>query len=169
MFLNHENDYWVDRSNARVELIEQRYLLTAKLFSDASEVQKAVMRVSLAAPVETLRRAKTLAEKNFGEQLTVSLASPDWLDLLAPGAGKGALLKILQTRLGIKAGQTMAVGDYESDLSLFESAALRIAMGNAVEAVKESATDLTATNNQDGVALAIQKYFSHNDRKGSVL
>jgi Cof subfamily protein (haloacid dehalogenase superfamily) len=168
VFLNHENDYWVDRYNEHVELIEKRYLLQTKLFSEASEVEKRVMRVSLAAPVEILRNAKALAEKNFGTRVTVSLASPDWLDLLLPGAGKGALLKILQTRLGIVAGQTMAMGDYESDLSLFECASFRIAMGNAVDAVKESATDLTPTNNQDGVAWAIQKYFSHVDQEGKV-
>lgn len=169
VFLNNVDDYWVDRYNEHVALIESRYLLKTRLFSDVSSFDHRVMRVSLAAPIEILRDATLLAEKTFRERLTVSLASPDWLDLLLPNAGKGALLKVLQARLGIRVEQSMAMGDYESDLSLFDRAGLRIAMGNAVEAVKKSATHVTATNNQDGVASALSEYLSYVKQEGSVL
>jgi Cof subfamily protein (haloacid dehalogenase superfamily) len=159
VFMNTVDDYWVDRYDARVLLIEERYTLHTELFSTVSDANSKIMRVSLAAPIEILRLAATQAERAFEHRLTVSLASPDWLDLLLPNAGKGALLNVLQNILGISIEQTMAIGDYECDLSLFEQAAHRVAMANAEEIVKKSATYLTASNNQDGVAQAIENYF----------
>lgn len=166
VFLNNDNDYLVDRLNDRVEMIEQRYHLKTQLFARTDEVKTQVMRVSLAAPIKILRQAAALAESTFGARITVSLASPDWLDLLPSGSGKGALLQILQSRLGIQPEQTLAIGDYESDLSLFAHSGVRIAMGNAVAVVKASATHLTDTNNADGVAGAIERYFPEAVLKG---
>lgn len=168
VFFNDMNSYWVDQLNDRVKMIEQRYLLESSLISDARDIKR-VMRVSLAAPIGILRQVAARAEQIFEKQLTVSLASPDWLDLLPVGAGKGALLEILQNGLGVVAEQTMAIGDFESDLSLFAHAKICIAMGNAEPIVKKSATDITGTNNQDGVAAALEKYFSLPAPEGSSL
>lgn len=156
IFLNSENDYWVDRRNARVRMIETRYNLSTRPFRDVAEVCWPVMRVSLAAPVVVLRRAVSQARARLGHWINVSLASPDWLDLLPLGAGKGPALKVLQAHLGIARAQTAAIGDFDCDLALFERAAHRVAVGNAVPAVKAAATLITASNNDDGVAQALQ-------------
>jgi Cof subfamily protein (haloacid dehalogenase superfamily) len=162
VFLNNFNDYWVDLYNERVQYIEERYLVKTQSFSEIEKLEGQIMRMSLAAPEKILRQAAGLAEDTFRNELTVSLASADWLDLLLPEAGKGALLKILQARLGILIDQTMAIGDYESDLSLFEHSGIKVAMGNAVDSLKEAATYLAATNNEDGVAEGIQRFISFN-------
>ena len=88
IFLNAENDYWSDRYDDRVGMIEQRYNLTVRPFRKASDVARSIMRISLAAPAAVLRQAAALAAVHLGDVLTVSLASPDWLDLLATQAGK---------------------------------------------------------------------------------
>lgn len=169
VFLNNVNDYWVDRYNERVQYIEQRYLLRTQPFSEVESVKGQIMRVSLSAPEGVLRLAAARAEIAFQDQLTVSLASPDWLDLLLPSAGKGALLKALQVSRAILIDETMAIGDFESDLSLFEHARISVAMGNAVDSLKEYATYLAATNNEDGVAEAIEKFVSYSTQKESAL
>ena len=53
----------------------------------------------------------------------------------------------------------MAIGDYDSDLPLFAAAGHRVAMANAVEAILAAATDRTASNDDDGVALALDRFF----------
>jgi hydroxymethylpyrimidine pyrophosphatase-like HAD family hydrolase len=156
VFLNTDNEYWVDRYGARVQMIEERYNLHTEPFDKVSDAQGPIMRVSLAAPAVLLQQAAANVQVVLGNRINVSLASPDWLDLLAPDAGKGPALQMLQARLGLRPTQTMAVGDYNSDLSLFEHAEYRVAMGNAVAAVKEAATYVTASNNDDGVAQALQ-------------
>ena len=55
----------------------------------------------------------------------------------------------------------MAVGDSGNDLSMIEDAGLGVAMGNATQEILAAADAVTADNNHDGVALAIEKYALH--------
>lgn len=167
IFLNTENDYWVDRYNERVQMIEERYNLQTEPLDKVSDALGPIMRVSLAAPATLLQQAAADVRVVLGNRINVSLASPDWLDLLAPDAGKGPALQMLQARLGIGPVQTMAIGDYDSDLSLFEQAEYRVAMGNAVASVKTAATYITASNNDDGVAEALQMILQDTVRTPS--
>lgn len=61
--------------------------------------------------------------------------------------------------LNIKMQDVMAIGDNLNDLSLLTAAGLGIAMGNANEKVKKMADRVTTTNNEDGVAKAIERYL----------
>lgn len=80
------------------------------------------------------------------------------LTLFAPEASKGAALRWLAERLAIPLAQTMAVGDGVNDVSMLRIAGLGVAMGNAAPEVKLVANATTATNDDDGVALAIERY-----------
>jgi hypothetical protein len=106
-----------------------------------------------------LERAAREAGATFGDRASVSLASPDWLDVLAPAAGKGRALAWLQVRAGVHADETMAIGDFDSDLPLFAAAGCRVAMANGVEAIRAAATHVTASNDEDGVAIALERFF----------
>ena len=52
----------------------------------------------------------------------------------------------------------MAVGDSGNDRTMVALAGLGVAMGNATEEIKQVADVITADNNHDGVAEAIEKY-----------
>lgn len=162
IFLNSENEYWVDRRNERVKMIEERYSLSTQPFAVDCDIQRPIMRVSLAAPVSILEKASEKAQVQIANLAQISLASPDWLDLLPPDAGKGKLLKIMQQMYGINASQTMAIGDYESDLTLFDQAGYRVAMANAVPSLKAAANYVTSSNNQDGVADSLEMMIGHS-------
>ena len=56
--------------------------------------------------------------------------------------------------LNIRMKDVMAIGDNYNDLQLIKSVGLGIAMGNAEDAVKNVADDITDTNEEDGVASA---------------
>jgi len=159
VFLNDDSDYWVDRDGDRVAMIEQRYDLRTRLFAHVEDVPVPIMRVSLAAPRPVLERAAREASAAFGDRARVSLASPDWLDVLAPGAGKGQALAWLQAHAGVRPDETMAIGDYDSDLPLFAVAGYRVAMANGVAAIRDAATHHTASNDEDGVAKALEHFF----------
>ncbi len=70
--------------------------------------------------------------------------------------GKG-ILKLAE-HLGIKADEIACAGDGENDVSMFEVASHRFAMGNAVDEVKKRATVILPTNDEDGIAECIYKY-----------
>lgn len=74
------------------------------------------------------------------------------------GVSKGRAVKVLAGRYQLKKEEIITIGDSENDLSMIEYAGLGIAMGNATEKVKEKAGYITATNDEEGVAKAIEKF-----------
>lgn len=75
------------------------------------------------------------------------------------GVSKGTAVKALAEYYGIKREEIMAIGDNENDLSMIEYAGLGVAMGNAIEPLKEIADYITSTNVDDGVAKALNKFI----------
>ena len=65
---------------------------------------------------------------------------------------------MLAKRLGISQQDIMVLGDSENDMTMLAYAGLGVAMDNADDKVKAVADVVTADNNRDGVALAIEKY-----------
>ncbi|ANB60107.1 haloacid dehalogenase-like hydrolase family protein [Anoxybacillus amylolyticus] len=53
----------------------------------------------------------------------------------------------------------MVIGDSLNDLSMFAVAGYRVAMGNAAEEVKQQADVITVTNDEDGVAVALEQLY----------
>ena len=62
----------------------------------------------------------------------------------------------------LKQEEIIAIGDNYNDQGMIEFAGMGIAMGNAPDSIKQVANDITDTNNQDGVAKALIKYFYPN-------
>ena len=67
-------------------------------------------------------------------------------------------------KYAIKQDEVMAIGDGENDVEMLSFAGLGIAMENAREDVKEVANVVTNSNNEDGVAKAIEKYILEGDK-----
>jgi Cof subfamily protein (haloacid dehalogenase superfamily) len=83
------------------------------------------------------------------------------LDLLPPGCSKGAALDSLARIRGLERSQIMAIGDNLNDLEMLEYAGRAVVMANAGEEVLSLAMrrgwEITASNNDDGVALAVEE------------
>ncbi len=81
------------------------------------------------------------------------------LEFLHKDVSKGEALKNLSSKLGIDASEVLCLGDAENDISMMEFAGTAIAMGNATPYVKQLATFVTKTNNEDGVRYALEKFI----------
>jgi 5-amino-6-(5-phospho-D-ribitylamino)uracil phosphatase len=81
-----------------------------------------------------------------------------FLDVLDPRAGKGEALTFLRERWGIPREETMAVGDNWNDHDMLTKAGRGLVMGNADPALHALGLEVLPTNDQDGVAVAIEKY-----------
>lgn len=94
---------------------------------------------------------------HIGPEVTVTRTTDEFVEIMAPGVNKGvALLEVAKT-LGIARDAIVAMGDGENDISLLEAAGLGIAMGNAMPALRERATQFTRSNADDGVAYALER------------
>lgn len=80
------------------------------------------------------------------------------LEFMPKGVTKASGLAQLSDYLGIQQNEVMTLGDEENDLSMIEWAGLGVAMANAVPLIKNACQVETLNNNQDGVAVAIEKY-----------
>ncbi|WP_130807537.1 Cof-type HAD-IIB family hydrolase [Senegalia massiliensis] len=79
------------------------------------------------------------------------------LDIMYKGVSKGKALKQLCNLYDISREEVIAIGDNENDLSMLEYAGTSVAMENGIDIVKEYATHVTDTNDNDGVAKIIEK------------
>lgn len=91
---------------------------------------------------------------------SLEVVSSGWtnVEIMAEGTSKGNGVKAFSEILGINKAEVMCIGDNENDISMLTYAGLGVAMGNATEEVKEIADYVTDTNNNSGVAKAINKY-----------
>ena len=87
-------------------------------------------------------------------------SNPLFLELVDKRCSKGLAMEQLIQHLGIPREETIAIGDGYKDIPMLEFAGLGIAMGNACDAVKAAADTVTDTNDNDGVAKALVRYFS---------
>ena len=62
-------------------------------------------------------------------------------------------------KLGIEAENVIAFGDGENDRSIIEYAGIGVAMGNAVQEILDIADEVTNTNNEDGIAEMLNRFF----------
>jgi hydroxymethylpyrimidine pyrophosphatase-like HAD family hydrolase len=83
----------------------------------------------------------------------------DTVTFAPPETSKGHALRWLAADRGIPIESTLAIGDYENDVSLLAAAGIGIAMGNAVMSVKRVARAVVSDNENDGVAEAIERWI----------
>lgn len=98
--------------------------------------------------------------KELTDHYTLLRSAPFYLEVLHPKASKGQAVATLAAHLGFEQSQVMCIGDNENDLDMIEYAGIGVAMGNAVDSVKSVANHITATNDEHGVALAIEQFIS---------
>lgn len=80
------------------------------------------------------------------------------IEINAYGVNKGTGLVSLGRLLGIKRTEIMACGDGDNDIRMLQEVGFGVAMANATEAVKQAANYITLSNEEDGVADAIEKF-----------
>ncbi|MGO3731782.1 MAG: Cof-type HAD-IIB family hydrolase [Vagococcus sp.] len=80
------------------------------------------------------------------------------LEIIHPDVSKANAIRILANQLDIKQSEVMALGDEENDISMIEYAGMGVVMENGNEAVKKLAQFVTKSNQEDGVAYAVEKF-----------
>jgi Cof subfamily protein (haloacid dehalogenase superfamily) len=93
-----------------------------------------------------------------GAHISAARSQPYYLDVTHPQANKGGVVLAMSKRLNIPAEEIATIGDMPNDVLMFEKSGVSIAMGNASKEVQSSATYVTATNEDEGFAKAIEEF-----------
>ncbi len=130
-----------------------------RLVDDFTPYLSAVHKVMGSSPdFDLLARLERELAGMIGAQAAVALSQPYYLDVTHPQANKGHTARALAGLLGVAIEETACLGDMANDVPMLEIAGLSIAMGNAPDAVRARAHHVTADNDHDGWALAIDQY-----------
>lgn len=95
----------------------------------------------------------------FTDTLSGMFTADFYFEFMAPDINKGNALAGSLPKLGIDASEVIAFGDAQNDISMLTWAGIGVAMGNATDAAKAAADEVTASNNEDGIALALDKFL----------
>jgi Cof subfamily protein (haloacid dehalogenase superfamily) len=146
--------YYLERSRAEVRLVSD--LLAAV---DAEEPIQ-VMFGGTCAEMDALshRLDADLGDEVRVERTVYPASGVVLLDVLHPAVGKAEALGFLQGLWGIAASETLAIGDNWNDREMVERAGLGFVMGNAPRELLALGLPALPTNDEDGVARAIEQH-----------
>ncbi|HIS70000.1 MAG TPA: HAD family phosphatase [Candidatus Gallacutalibacter stercoravium] len=93
-------------------------------------------------------------------------SEPYFLEIVPRGVDKAASLQRLMKICNLAENGFMACGDGYNDLSMLRAAALGVAMANAQPVVQEAADWVAPSNDEDGVAVAVERFLLHDTQQG---
>lgn len=122
-----------------------------------NQPELALDKVNLPYIPEALRAEVEALLKNA--PVSFAWSSPHSVEITHSQATKANGMLTACRILGVDPAHTMAIGDSGNDIPMLRAAALGVAMGNATREVKDAADAVTASNMEDGAAIAIERYI----------
>jgi Cof subfamily protein (haloacid dehalogenase superfamily) len=122
----------------------------------APYLARACKIVGASSNPELLARCEAAMQAAVGMTATAVRSQTYYLDVTPPDHDKGTFVAGMAKRLGIPLSEIAVIGDMQNDLPMFAKGGLSFAMGNATDDVKRQATHVTASNEEDGFAKAME-------------
>jgi hydroxymethylpyrimidine pyrophosphatase-like HAD family hydrolase len=125
-----------------------------------------IVKVLVRHPTRSSAEMLALAEKSLGDLDllgTFTFGGDDLLEISAPGVTKAFGLEGLASEHGVVASEVVAFGDMPNDLPMLAWAGHGVAVANAHPEVLAMADELTASNDDDGVALVVERLLGSAD------
>jgi hypothetical protein len=114
--------------------------------------------VGVSDNLEGVAKCEKDVQQAGGTHISAARSQPYYLDVTHPNANKGEVVLAMSKLLNIPAEQIATIGDMPNDVLMFKKSGVSIAMGNASAEVQASATYVTATNEDEGFAKAIEEF-----------
>lgn len=150
-------DPYIERE---IEIIHYRpEVVSADQMTDQwNREKKGPNKLLIAADPEIIRNIEQEMTAWNLPDIDMARSADTFLEIFPKGVTKGTALSAICSSLDIPLGDTIAFGDHELDIPLIETAGMGIAMGNAIGQLKEKADFVTKSNNEAGIAYALE-YF----------
>ena len=153
------HDQWLIRDpNGEYVGLEQRAIRHAPtLVRDFSPYFASVSKiVGASSDPARLQACEDGIHGAIGGEATAARSQTFYLDITPPGHDKGTFVEAMARRLGIATADVATIGDMENDLPMFARSGLSFAMGDATDEIKRRARHVTASNEDEGFARAVE-------------
>jgi Cof subfamily protein (haloacid dehalogenase superfamily) len=160
------NEQWLTRNGHGEYVPREKLAIKADptIIDDYTPyVARACKVVGSTSDAERLIRCEQAMQHELGTQATAVRSQTYYLDITPPGYNKGTFVQAMARRLGISTDTIATIGDMQNDVAMFKTSGLSFAMGNASDDVRQHARRTTASNEEDGFALAMETILSENE------
>lgn len=107
-----------------------------------------------------LERMKVILEKNISNGIELCFSLPILLEVQPAGVSKGSALEKVAKLLELPREALMAFGDGNNDIEMLQYAGIGVALENATPELKNVASHLAPSNNEEGLARFLQDFFN---------
>jgi Cof subfamily protein (haloacid dehalogenase superfamily) len=121
-------------------------------------LDQVVKIVGVSDDYDRVARCEAAVRQQFGTHVSASRSQPYYLDVTHPEANKGVVVERLSRHYQIPLAQIATLGDGVNDVLMFQRSGVSIAMGNASPEVQSQATYVTASNEDEGFAKAVEEF-----------
>jgi Cof subfamily protein (haloacid dehalogenase superfamily) len=159
------SDKWLARNpDGEYNSLEKRTIKTDPVIVEdfAPYLSAACKIVGSSSDPALLQRCEIAMQQTLGTQAMAVRSQSYYLDITPPGCDKGTFVKAIAKRLGVPTDAVATIGDMHNDIAMFRKCGMSIAMGNATDDIKRQATNVTASNEDEGFAGAIDIVMKHN-------
>ncbi|MNJ45084.1 Sugar phosphatase YidA [compost metagenome] len=135
----------------------RKFLIEPQELPELEQIKQPLVKLMTAGSIEQI---DLLCQEwpTWNVEYNIVRSGEFFVDMMDKDASKGAALKALADARGFAPQQVMAIGNYYNDITMLTYAGLGVAVDNAPVEVKAAANVITATNNDEGVKIALQKY-----------
>jgi len=123
--------------------------------------------VGISDDYAAVARCEADVQSECGNHVSAARSQPYYLDVTHPDANKGHVVEVLSQALSIPSAQIVTMGDMPNDVLMFKKSGLSVAMGNASPEVQREASFVTASNELEGFAKAIETFVLREPREAA--
>ena len=156
-FVRDLRAYRVDREQKTVQFPPTVVRTFEGLFDRVAKIVGVSENYDLVASCE-----KNLQQR-FGASVSAARSQPFYVDVTHPKANKGEVVLMASEFGRIPTQEIATIGDMANDVTMFKQSGVSIAMGNASPEVQKAATYVTASNQEEGFAVAVDDFILPKD------
>lgn len=156
VILWQNNLLFLSRHSDKTAYYERAVKMTGNIFQTSSFSN--ITKLLWIDEADSLQKRKAALSGSLPDTVSYCNSRHDFLEFFSGSVSKGTALRFLCKHMEIRPEETIAFGDGENDISLLQAAGLSVAMENAAEEIMTCADYITASNDEDGIALFIQSF-----------
>jgi Cof subfamily protein (haloacid dehalogenase superfamily) len=149
-FVRDPKAYRVDRESANVKFPPKVTPAFDDLYDSVAKI------VGVSQITQAVASCERHMQEGLGSRVSAARSQPYYLDVTHPNANKGEIVITASEFAGIPTQEIATIGDMTNDIPMFKKSGMSIAMGNASPEVQRAATYVTASNEQEGFAQAVE-------------
>jgi Cof subfamily protein (haloacid dehalogenase superfamily) len=161
IFLYSDLEWYVtDPKRPHVEREQKTVQFPPKVVPNFESLLSRVVKiVGVSDDLEAVARCEKDVQQWSRQRVSAARSQPYYLDITHMDANKGQVVLMFSKLCNVPATQIATIGDMPNDVLMFEKSGVSIAMGNASPEVQKRATYVTASNEEDGFAKAMEQFI----------